>query len=340
MIRDKGNRYARIAIAFLAVLSSVGEATAGGVATVAATGSDIAFDVHTGMLYVSVLGVAGLPYGNRVVEVSPIDASITRSVFVGSDPTVIRTSADAAVAYVGLEGAAAVRRIDLVAMTADAPFAVGNDPSYGPLYPSDIARMPGFPDTIAVSLHRHGVSPDYAGVAIFDAGVRRPTVINDFFGPVSLAFGADAATLYGFDRDNQAVLSRSLVDASGVTVQTTQSLPALYGSDIRFDAGRIYSTKGAVFDDTFALVGTYAASGPIVVDEALALVYIVEAGAIHVFDRDLFIELYSMPVGEASDRALAATGCGVSCIGIVFDSGRTVVATVDEVIFQDGFEAQ
>src|SRR5690606_34117473 len=139
------------------------------------------------------------PYGNRVVEISPVDGSITRSVFVGSEPAVIGSSPDAAVAYVGIEGAASARRIDLATMTAGAPFGLGRAGEYGPFfYATDIRVMPGSPETIAVALHRIDQYPRDAGVAVFDAGVARPVVVDgEGVIPASLAFGADAGTLYG-----------------------------------------------------------------------------------------------------------------------------------------------
>lgn len=338
---EAGMRVDRFAIAGFAMLFGAGSAIASSVTSVSVAGTDIAFNAHTGMLYASVPSVAGPPYGNRVVEISPVDASITRSVFVGSEPTVIGSSPDAAIAYVGLEGAASARRIDLATMIAGAPFGLGRVEQHGPfLYPTDIRVMPGRPETIAVALHRIDQIPRDAGVTVFDAGVARPIVVNDVATPASLAFGADAGTLYGADEMSPPELSRLTVVADGVTVAATQSLPGSSPVRIVFDAGRIYTAQGTVYDGSLTIVGAYAARGPVVVDSESGVVDIIQRGRIHVFDRATFVALYSMVVGDVDDAAVAATGCGVGCVGIVFESGKIVVATVDETILQDGFESR
>ncbi len=338
-----GRRVGRFVIAACALLCGAGSAVADGVATVSVTGSDITFNAHTGMLYASVPGVAGLPYGNRLVEISPVDASITRSVYVGSEPGVIGSSPDAAVAYVGIEGAASARRIDLATMSADAPFGLGRTEEYGPfLYATDIRVMPGSPETIAVALHRIDQYPRDAGVAVFDAGVARPVVVGaDGATPASLAFGMDAETLYGVDGASPPTLARLIVAADGVTVAESHRLSG--GSHpvrIVFDAGRIYTADGTVFDSHLEMIGAYAASGPVVVDAASGVVYIVQRGAMHVFSRGTLAALDSVLVGDVDDPAVAATGCGAGCVGIVFESGRIVVVTVDGTIFNNGFESR
>lgn len=316
-----------------------GHAIAGTVAHVSSIGTDIAYNMQTGMLYATVPSIAGPLHGNRLIEISPSDASITRSVYVGSEPSVVGTSPDAAVAYVGLEGAASACRVDLDAMSAGVPFGLGRSGEHGPyLYASDIRVMPGSPDTIAVSLHRVDQTPREAGVVVLDAGVVRPTTIADSKSPSWLVFGADGGTLYGASTYTPATVSRMTVSATGVTLGTTQTVWGSALGRIVFDAGRIYTWQGTVLDDTFAAVGTLPVSGPVVIDDARGLVYVVRQGRIHVLDRDTFVESYSMPVGDVDDAAVALTGCGAGCMGIVFASGTIAVATVDETLFDDGFE--
>ena len=73
----------------------------------------VGYSSQMGLLYVTIPSAAGLPYGNSVIEVSPIDGTVTRSVFVGSEPGPIAISPDATMAYAGLNGAAAVRPVNL-----------------------------------------------------------------------------------------------------------------------------------------------------------------------------------------------------------------------------------
>ena len=121
----------------------------------------IGFNKSTGMLYATVPSSAGLPYGNCLVEISPIDATISRSVWVGSEPNALAISPDASVAYVGLSGAAAVRVVDLDLMVAGNQFALGESVFFGPYFPEQIAVMPSHPETVAVSRRNMGFSPRF-----------------------------------------------------------------------------------------------------------------------------------------------------------------------------------
>lgn len=302
--------------------------------------NSIGYSMQTKRLYASVASSAGLPYGNRLIEISPTDAGITGSVFVGSEPGPLAISIDAPVAYVGLAGAAAVRRVDLMTLSAGLQFAVGNSVSYGPMYPTQIAVMPGAAGTVAVSRHIIGVTPDYRGVAIFDDGVMRPTTVSTFFGPTALGFGSAATTLYGYDGANQWNGYKLAVDASGVTI--VSNVPFLFdGFDLSIvvDNDQIYATSGQAADGTqMQLTGSYDSSGPVVVDDARQQVAFVHGNSIQVFDRDTFVPIFSVEVPAAQGNPLSATGCGSGCIGIVFDSGQIFVLPDIEKIFADGFE--
>ena len=174
---------ARIACAFLVLGGSLVDARAQPPVELDIAANTIGYSTQTQMLYATVPSSAGLPHGNHLIEISPSGALITGSVFVGSEPSALAISADAAVAYVGLEGAASARRVDLATLTAGIQFVLGNSPyGYGPLYATQIAVMPGASGTVAVSRHAKDVSPDFQGVAIFDDGVIRPTMVSPSFG--------------------------------------------------------------------------------------------------------------------------------------------------------------
>ena len=302
--------------------------------------NSIGYSAQTQMLYATVPSSAGLPYGNRLIEISPTDALIVDSVFVGSEPGPRAISTDAPVAYVGIEGAAAVRRVDLTALTAGIQFSVGNSLSYGPMYPTQIAVMPGASGTVAVSRHVKGVSPDYQGVAIFDDGVMRPTTISTFFGPTTLAFGSAASTLFGYDGASQWTAYKLAVDASGVTIAST--VPFLFnGFDLTIvaDNDLIYATSGETADGApMQLIGTYDSSGPLVVDDARQQVAFAHGNSVQVFDRDTFVPIFSVKISAAQGNPISAAGCGSGCIGIAFDSGQIFVLPDIEKIFAAGFD--
>lgn len=325
----------RIACAFLVLGGSLVDARAQQLELDIAANA-IGYSTQTQMLYATVPSSAGLPHGNHLIEISPSDALITDSVFVGSEPSALAISADAAVAYVGLEGAAAARRVDLATLTAGIQFVLGNSPyGFGPLYATQIAVMPGASGTVAVSRHAKDVSPDFQGVAIFDDGVIRPTMVTPSFGPTFLGFGTQSTTLFGCGYSLTAY--KLAVDASGVSIAT--SVQNLAAGPIVVDGDTIYAGNGAVVDGTqMQLVGTYDSFGPLVVDDARQTVSFVNGSTIQVFDRDTFVPLFAVDIAAATGYPLSATGCGSGCIGVAFDSGQIFVIPDIERVFADGFE--
>jgi len=300
--------------------------------------NNVAYSTQTGMLYATVASSAGVPFGNTLIEIDPATAAIVDGVFVGSEPQALAISPEAAVAYVGLEGAAAVRSVDLSTLTAGVQFSLGPSTGFGPLFPTRIAVMPGSPSTIAVSRHDKGVSPDYQGVGIFDSGVMRSTAITSFYGPVSLAFGSSASTLYGYDSDGTQDLYDMAIDSNGVTVASSAS-NYMGNADILVDNNLIYATSGAVLDTAnFQLVGTYQSQGPVVVDDSVGFVMFVDQNTIQAFDRDTFLPLFSVSIENASGNPISAASCGSKCVAAVFDSHQIFVVTDVERIFADGFE--
>src|SRR5262249_13219202 len=116
------------------------------VRTLALATGDLAYDQVRQRLYASVPGTNPV-YGNSIVALDPDSGAITGSVFGGSRPGQIVIDHDATTLYVILEGALAVRRVDLASFTAGIRF---HDPM-GPGPIADVAIRPGHPDTVAVS---------------------------------------------------------------------------------------------------------------------------------------------------------------------------------------------
>src|SRR5262249_20150622 len=167
----------------------------------------------------------------------------------------IGMSPDASVAYVGLNGAASIRPVDLTSLTAGTQFWLGA----GTYYPTEIAVMPGSPNTVAVS--RHG-SYGGDGVAIFDNGVMRANVepypYND---SSSIGFGSQPDTLYGFDNtDSGFSLVRLTIDASGISKSFSVADGVISGFNTRIitDGDTVFATSGAAVDGLqLQLIGTY-----------------------------------------------------------------------------------
>ena len=216
---------------------------------------DLVVDPNTQTIYASLPSAAGAG-GNSVAPVDPVAGTVGAPVFIGSEPSRMAISDDGQYIYVALDGAAAVRRFDVATRTAGPQFAVGfsSFASDGPLFARALAVQPGSPKTLAVS--RGGSFSSSSGVAIYDDGVARGSIVSSFDN-LSLAFNAsDPTRLYGFAG---GTLRRMTVAAAGVTqVNTTQVSSS---GSIKFDAGRLYFSTGQVLDpESGGLLGTF--TGP------------------------------------------------------------------------------
>src|SRR5712692_6246356 len=213
------------------------------------TCNDLIYDPFSGLIFASVPSIVG---GNAIVSIDPYTGEVSNSVFVGSEPGKLAVSDNGQSLFVALNGAAAVRQVDIPSMTAGLQFPLGSDPFFGPMYVEDMQVLPGYPDSIAVSRKYQGFSPRHAGVAVYDSGVRRPTQTPGHTGSNVIQFSASADTLYGYNNETTEFgFRRMRVDDSGVTIlDSTGNLISGFGVDIRFDSGdwQIYSTTGRVID--------------------------------------------------------------------------------------------
>src|ERR1700752_3502392 len=73
--------------------------------------NDIVFNQQTQKIHSTVPSSAGAN-GNSITDVDPVLGTVGQSVFIGSEPNKVALSADGQVLYAGLDGSAAVRRLD------------------------------------------------------------------------------------------------------------------------------------------------------------------------------------------------------------------------------------
>jgi uncharacterized protein (TIGR03437 family) len=228
--------------------------------TIGIPASGMVYDSTRGVLWASVPG-SQPKLGNSVVSIDPATGKAGTPIFVGSEPGKVVISDDGQYLYVALKGTAAVRRVDLVAQTADLQFPVGSDGFFGAVYVDDMAVMPGQSHTVAISRMYSGVSPRHAGVGIYDDGVIRKNLTQVHTGSDRIEFSSSPTTIYGFNNETTEFGFRILtVDANGVKETKSYGGSPIggFGADIRYIGGRIYGTSGAVLNpDTGSLIGKF-----------------------------------------------------------------------------------
>ncbi len=276
--------------------------------------NDIVYNGVDGLIYASIAGSAGEGLGNTIAGIDPTSGVIMKTIFVGSEPNRMALSSNGTQLFVGLNGAGAVRQVNLTTATAGIQFSLGGGPGVynPPYYAAGLAVLPGQPNSVAVYVNS-GV------VTIFDSGVARAktsTGLSIYFNQNSgsLSFGSSASTLYLNSQSTSANLYALTIDATGVTGATPLGNGG--GNTIQYDNSRLYLPTGAVLNSaTGSQLGQFsttstsgsssapiAAVGAIVSDSTLGRAWVVNSSfsgntnQILAFDETTFNPVGSMPV--------------------------------------------
>jgi trimeric autotransporter adhesin len=280
--------------------------------------NNIVYNTVDGLIYASISGSAGEGLGNSIAGIDPNTGVILKTIFVGSEPTRIALSSDGTQLFVGLNGAGAVRQVNLPTATAGVQFSLGGGPGVynAPYVASGLAALPGQPNSVAV-YGNNGI------VTIFDSGNARAksssglsTYFNQNYG--GLAFGSSASTLHLNSQSIGSNLYTLTIDGTGVTAATQLGSGNAGGTTVQYDNGRLYLSSGAVVDagtghqlgqfSTTSSISTTptAVSGPVVSDSTLARAWIVPTSVLENTNQILaFDESTFNPTGS-----LLVTGIG------------------------------
>ena len=287
--------------------------------------NDLVYNDLNGIIYASVPSTGGVGRGNTITEVNPNTGEIGQSVFIGSEPTKLAIADDRRTLYTALSGANAIRRYDVQTRTPGLQFV----PNSAFNRPSDMAVLPGNPNSIALA-------GQTAGVAVYDNEVQRPNVsTGGAYSIGAIEFGTSPATLYGCDSYSYGVFVKFAVSNSGVAgVNTTSNLPYGCGGDIKFSNGLLYSTGGLIVDpENRNLVGTLAGNGSaIAVDSNLGRIFLIAGNVLSAYDINTFVKIGSVTLpyfNGAYPMSLARWGTN----GLVFRTTNTSSTTNDSQIY-------
>jgi hypothetical protein len=228
---------------------------------VSITANDIVYDPVRQRLYASLSGDQGA-LGNSIVSITP-DGQVRDLGFIGSEPNVLALSDDAAYLYVGLDGAAAVRRLNLTTLVAEPQWPLA---SQGLNKVIDMVVLDAAADVIAVAEGRDHFRP-WVNVRIYEEGVGRPTITPEGTQHDRLEASDNPQVLYSLNTFTSArELNRLAVTDDGVTIAQSVS-ERFFGVspfDLRYAAGRLYGSDGRLVDAaTLAPLGRFAAEGPV-----------------------------------------------------------------------------
>ena len=252
--------------------------------------NDIVWDPAAGLLYAS-LAAANGALGNTIAALDPEIGTIEKHVFVGSEPNRLALSDNGEYLYVGLDGAAAVRRVEV------APFTAGLQWSLGGSIVRDIEVVPGRPDVVAVA-------QGDVGLTIFEDGIARPVVAPGYVaGSTTIEFLESPDTLYGARRGS-ANLHTIVIDNDGARPLESAPILTFSSSEIIGAAGRIYDSQGPIVDAGRNTIVGSGGNGPAVVPDPLTgRVFYLTGDGIAIYDMNTFqlldtIQIPDMVVGD------------------------------------------
>jgi sugar lactone lactonase YvrE len=198
--------------------------------------------------------------GNDLVELNPRTGALLRSLYVGSTPNRLAVSDDGTTAYVALEGANAIVRVDLLTFTITQRFPTGTDMYFGPVFAYELQVAPGRSDVVVATLTMRGISPPQWGTYAFEDGVARPlhTATYPHRGPMEFVF-ANETTMYG--SDDYAFYTLTLSD-DGVTMATPADVLSgqhlkMAGELVATSAGRLLDPAGPTTVRNFGVSGLF-----------------------------------------------------------------------------------
>jgi uncharacterized repeat protein (TIGR01451 family) len=241
-----------------------------------------------GLYYLSIPSSVGAPYGNSIVSVDPATGALGTPIQVGSEPNKLAISSDGTILWVGLDGASAVRQVNLTTNTAGLQFYLGGNLGVyaTPGTALALAALPGSPNSVVVSS-----SNEYTNLflAIYDNGVLRGSSATN-----STYSGGGYAVLANGTRQEIYVgagssYSTFTYGSTGLTLKATATVGnyASYSYDeMEIANGILYTDSGTAYDaEAGALLGTFyssgstVASGSTAVDTTLAKVFILDNSA-------------------------------------------------------------
>jgi len=286
--------------------------------------NSMVYNPVNGLFYVSVPSSAGAPYGNSVVSVDPETGALGTPILVGSEPDKLAISSDGTILWVGLDGASAVRQVNLTTGTAGLQFSLNGTSGYteAPSIATALAALPGAANSVVVATNGAYMMPL---LDIYDSGIMRAMGVTNpsGFTVYALQVNGTASEIYAGGEGYYAIYTYS---ASGLTQKGT-TMSGAYGNynndDMQVANGETFTDFGTadnaetgVVLGTFYSSGTNVAEGPTVADTTLGKVFIIDnpqgSGQIYGYSQIQSFSLAEFNLASASVISVGSNTGGYS----------------------------
>ncbi|MDR3740791.1 MAG: IPT/TIG domain-containing protein [Terracidiphilus sp.] len=245
--------------------------------------NSMVYNPINGLLYVSVPSSAGTQYGNTVVPIDPATGILGTPIPVGSEPDKMAITPDGQYLWVALDGASAVRQVNLTTGTAGMKFSIPGGSGYYSTPPTinALAAVPGADNSVVVATSGSTLSTTVAPLGIYNSGILRGAGVS--FNATALQINGTTNEIYAAAGSTYNVYTYS---SGGLTLKGTAANGTYansYNDDLLVAGGRTYTDYGSVYDadagallGNFYVTGTTVAQGPATADTTLGSAYILD----------------------------------------------------------------
>jgi hypothetical protein len=306
--------------------------------------NDLVYDPISQRLYLSIPPSAG-SYANTVVPFDPLSMTFGTPLPVGTNPNKLALSGNGHYLYVGVDGEALVKRIDLHSGMIDLQFGLGAGPyppfGCGSRLMRDGQVLPGSGDSIVIARRSTECSPPYAGLAVFDNGIKRLQEPGDSLHRSTFALPADGTIVYSYDRDSTAAtITRDAITSDGLAFLSYRGFAMDdFQHGIKWAGDLLYGSDGRVLDPTtlesigrfdYVAGHEYAPRAQHEPDAAANRMYFVTSSPntnyeLQVFELDSRKPLAIMPLPAVSGFPTDITRWGAHGMALGTDSGQLVL---------------
>lgn len=209
--------------------------------TIDVSANHIEYDSKRELIYATIKGDDS-HYANSLIAINPYDGTITKNIFIGSEPTDFVFTMDSNFIFIIFDEQPMVKKFDLESFTVIQETNLGISQYNGAYYGKSLAVLPDNDTSVIVSRKYKGVSPDFGGVAIYSNGKKLPYETSGHHGPEYLVnTGND--TIYAYASNFFSLQARP---DSGIVI--IQEIDDLGLTKAKYEKGLIFDDHGKIVD--------------------------------------------------------------------------------------------
>ncbi|MGA2298336.1 MAG: T9SS type A sorting domain-containing protein [FCB group bacterium] len=220
--------------------------------------ADVVFSKKNDKLY-AVIDVMDTAYGNRLIEINPSTGAIERSLYVGSQPNMLRLTTDENYAWISFSAIPFVKRIDLNLFNIDKEIYLGQSrqTNSGNILNSQIISynftvFPNENNKLAITQQARGIF-NWDGIVLYKDDKIQPKKINPPEFPSCIEPVLNSSYLIGHQQtSNSSVFTTMKILDDGLEIQDTFKnlieINGTYRNNFKVHNDTLFVAEGMIID--------------------------------------------------------------------------------------------